>query len=436
VAVQNLAIDIQVEPVGAAITKQCELVQFRVRVANENMIGAPGVGDAAGAIVYVPLSTPFGSFTPTRWKVDAVSSAAVVGPAALGTWTPGVLQNSMVAFPAGEWVEFVVEATVDCNATLGTVRVDAFVTPKAGDVLPSPNNARSFATLTVTEKTTEIVLTKTLCGGGTTIARGRRAKWRITITNNGPLDLPVGGKFLDDLPLGVTLLGWRYTSPSAGIVKGTGLPIVAPAIPNGEAVTLFVNTFVSQCACLGPVENCFSYEFPLGYASSTNSRRCVSFCWQGDVQQASPATPVKLTNCFRTHCDPGNEQPIVGEAYIKLISGPDGAYDPSTGRTFVCGEKLGPFPINGNGCWESCDLPRNADMISGACVTDTIPSTKWEVTENVQTLDTAGNVVGSCTRKSLVTFYADETYANPQPLRLIDGSLPFDPSCQPEEDNC
>jgi uncharacterized repeat protein (TIGR01451 family) len=339
---------------------QGQNAQIWVKVSNVPYVVGGTVNDADSTFLQTVM--PAG-FTAIDWSGQYFGGA--IGSAS-GT---GSLVTQIASLPAGGWAEFTINVMVSPNAALGFVRVSS-IASLVGDRCPlNAQSMTGFVDLRVFKKRTSVTVVKS---GSGSFERGKTSTFTVEVTNSGPNSI-VGGGFFDELPKGVYIRGWSaaYTGGANGSSAGNVLPVSVNIPVNGK-VTYTVKAWISPNACLGAAVNTAVFKMPPDVAAA-NGADCVKAAYDFQILNPSVQGGQRVHGCLKELCVSDTAVPV-GYVNVRLTT-PGGvpAYDPATGRQLLNGTMYR-FPIDANGCWETCDLPVNSLLVTNTASVEPIPS--------------------------------------------------------------
>ncbi len=215
------------------------------------VVGNAGPADASDALVEDVFPA---ALTGVSWTCDE-SGGGTCGDA---SGTDGILQ--VIQLPAGTSVSYVVSATVDAAAA-GTLANTVTVAPRWDNLDPDPSNDSATDTDTVLLPPTDLAITKT--DGVTSVVPGEEVTYTITVTNNGPADIP-GANVVDDFPLALVSPSWACDNGASG----SGDMDVDVDLANGQTVTCTVVATVDPAAT-GVLDNTATVAMPAGVTDPT-----------------------------------------------------------------------------------------------------------------------------------------------------------------------
>jgi uncharacterized repeat protein (TIGR01451 family) len=336
---------------GDVNTFQGSTVDFLIRVQNIPHLDANGVAHNADG-TFIQDIIPAG-VTALGWSATYFNGA--VGPAS----GVGNLVTQITTLPAGGWAEYVLATTVSPNAAIGFVRNTAIASLTGNRTCLTQASMTGFVDLMINKKRSNVVISKT---GSGSFEKGRTSQFTVTIENVGPNVLN-GGRFSDELPDGVYIKNWAasYVGGATGPASGTKLP-VAVSLPVGGKIVFTLNSWIEPDACMGAVSNKAKFTFPPD-VDHVDGRSCVDAVYDFQILSPQSVGCQVVTGCLTDLCC-DETAAIVGYVTVKLFT-PDNVpvYEPFSGRQIV-GNHSYKFDINANGCWETCALPINSQLIS------------------------------------------------------------------------
>lgn len=318
--------------------------QFKIRVSNPSVVYGD---DADGTFIQDILPNVL---LPVSWTASYHQGAT--GP----TSGAGQLYAQITHLPASSYVDFTVNTTVSATAIPCEYTTKAIIRTAPGTC--NLGKDISECDITVLYPTTNIT---TVVTSGT-VERGKTVPFTITVTNTGPL-APKNVLLTQCLPDGMFLKEWTtsFTTNVSGCMVGdeTDNAYLLNFPVSGTAV-LTAHVYVSGATCLDSYTYCVNTVLPTGVTAMDGSS-CLRSKLDFQVVNPSSLKYQKICGCWENLCS-GDSASKPGYVIIRLQTAGK-AINPITKVPIKNLDMR--FDMNPTtGCWESCLLPVNAQLIT------------------------------------------------------------------------
>jgi uncharacterized repeat protein (TIGR01451 family) len=247
-----------------------------------------------GAISYTIVASNAGTSTATGALVTDTIPAGILGATWTATYAGGATGpasgggniSASVNLPSGASATFIVNGTVDPNAT-GTLANTAAIAAPSN--ITDPNTGNNSATDTDTlAPQANLGITKT--DGATSAIPGSPITYTIVASNAGPSNAS-GATVADLVPAGIVGATWTCVGAAGGTcpASGSGNINASVNLPSGGSVTFTVSGTISATAT-GTLSNTATVAVPAGVVDPTPGNNSAT-----DTDSLTPQANLAIT---------------------------------------------------------------------------------------------------------------------------------------------